>query len=220
MGRGVSRLTYECLRPRKGFALGRQCKRDLVQAHLCEIVLKHLVGEQFQDVLTTKIHITAEAKLLYDKFSPPIFWNIFYAEVKICCTAAKVKHSIGNFITHTLRLEPICLKCTDCIRRRLVCTVVYTKATHHLCIVEQGLGECLTQPSFKAHSYMFTYTLFISNRKRKNIVEVDITVHIVDVETKIVRIDLDRVKTARIERLRLRIRFDLLNVAAAIFEDW
>ena len=44
--------------------------------------------------------------------------------------------------------------------------------------------------------------------------------HIVDVESEIVGIDLDGVETARIERLRLRIRLDLLNIAVPILQDW
>ena len=43
--------------------------------------------------------------------------------------------------------------------------------------------------------------------------------HIVDIESEIVGVDLDGVEAARIERLRLRIRLYLLNVAVPILQD-
>ena len=43
--------------------------------------------------------------------------------------------------------------------------------------------------------------------------------HIVDVKAEIVSIDLDRIKSARVEGLRLRIRLDLLDIAASILQD-
>ena len=66
---------------------------------------------------------------------------------------------------------------------------------------------------------MLTYALLIPYREGEDVVEIDVAVHIVDIETKIVGIDLNRVKPARIERLRLRIRLDLLDVAVPVLED-
>ena len=219
MRRRIACLAYECLRPRKRLTLGRERERDLMLAHLGQIVLEHLVGKQLEDVLSAEIHIAAEAKLLDDELAPPILRHRLHAEVKVRRAAAEVKHTVGDLLARALRLKPIRLKGTDRVCSGLICTVVHAETTHHIRIVEESLRQRLSETALKALADVLTYALLIAHGEGKDIVEIDAAMHIVDVESEIVGIDLDGIEAARVERLRLRIRLDLLNVAVPILQD-
>ena len=63
---------------------------------------------------------------------------------------------------------------------------------------------------------MLTDALLVAHREREDVVQIDAPVHIVDVKAKIIRINLDGIKPAPIERLCLGIRLYLLDVAAPV----
>ena len=215
----IARLAHECLRPRERLTLGRERKRDLMLAHLGQIILEHLVGKQLEDVLSAEIHIAAEAKLLDDELAPPILRHGLHAEVKVRRAAAEVKHTVGDLLTRALRLKPICLKGTDRVRSGLIGTVIHAETAHHIRIVEESLRQRLSETALKALADVLAYALLIAHGEGEDIVEIDAAMHIVDVESEIVGVYLDGVEAARVERLRLRIRLDFLNVAMAIFQD-
>ena len=215
----VARLTNKRLCPGKCLTLGRQGKCDLMAAHLCEVVFEHLIGEQFENILTAEIHIAAESKLLDDEFPPPVLRHIFHAEIKVRRSAAEIEYAVGNLLAHALRLKSVCLKRADRICRRLIRPVINAETAHHLGIIEQRFRQALPKSALEALANMLANTLFISHGEGKNIVQVDTAMHIVDVKAEIVSIDLDRIKSARVEGLRLRIRLDLLDIAASIFQD-
>ena len=212
----IARLTHKRLRTRERLALGRQGKCDLVLTHLCEVVLEHLIRQQLENVLTAEVHVAAEAKLLDDKFSTAVLRHVFHTKVKVRRAAAKVKDPVGDLLPHTLRLKPVRLEGTDRIGRRLIGTVVHAEAAHHLRIVEERLWQCLPKTALEAHADVLPYALLIAHGEGQDVVEIDVAVHIVDVKAEIVRVNLDRIKPACIQRLRLRIRFDLLNIAASV----
>ena len=66
---------------------------------------------------------------------------------------------------------------------------------------------------------MLAHVLLIAYRERENIVEIDAAVHIIDVKSKVICIDLNGVKSARIERQCLGIGLYLLDVTVPVFED-
>ena len=133
--------------------------------HLGQIVLEHLIGEQFEDILTAEIHITAKAKLLNNEFTPSVLRHRLHTKVKIRCAAAKVEYTVGDLLTHALWLEPIRLKGTDRVCSRFICPIVHAETAHHLRIVEKSLRQCLSETALKTQANVLTHTFFVPNRK-------------------------------------------------------
>ena len=67
---------------------------------------------------------------------------------------------------------------------------------------------------------MFANVFLVIDWERQDIIQINLPVHVVDIKSEIVRVKLNRIKASRINRIRLRVRFNLLELAARVAHGW
>ena len=195
--RGVAHFEHQTFRARKRFGLRRQNERDFFRPHLGNVILIQLVSHQRQNIFAAQMRIAAApAEPLDHKMLPTIFRNALESEVVIGCAAAEVEHRIRDLLFFALRLQSETLKRADRIRRRFARARVHSKIFHHALVAQQRRRQRFFQPALKTLQDFFAHLRVERDGERQNVIQTDVAVHIVDVQAKIIRVNLDRVEVA------------------------